>query len=74
LNVIEGKDGTDLGNKKLTQLRKNCIRFKKGLIDLGFEVLGDDESPVICIMLYHAPKMTCFSRHCLKNGLAVVSK
>lgn len=39
---------------------------------MGLEVLGQYDSPVIPVMLYHIPKIALFSRECLKRGLAVV--
>jgi len=72
LDVIEGKDNSNLGKQKLTQLHENSIFFKRKLTEMGFEVLGDECSPVICIMLYHPSKMPGFSRLCLERGLAAV--
>jgi len=34
--------------------------------------LGDENSPVICIMIYHFTKLAAFSRECLKRGIALV--
>jgi len=40
--------------------------------EMGLQVLGPYDSPVIPVMLYHMTKIGAFSRECLKRGLAVV--
>ena len=72
LRVIQGKDGTKIGEQKLTALRDNANYFRQRLIDMGCEVFGDWNSPVIPLMLYNPPKIAEFSRECLKRGLGVV--
>lgn len=58
-----------VGKEKIKQLYDNAVFFKKRLTELGFEVVGDDGSPVVCIMLYHPTKMPAFSRECLRRGV-----
>lgn len=36
---------------------------------MGFEVLGDNDSPVMPIMLYNPAKLPAFSRECLKRNV-----
>lgn len=36
---------------------------------MGFEVLGDNDSPVMPIMLYNPAKIPAFSRECLKQNV-----
>jgi len=74
LRVIMGdnKSAGDLGQRKIAQLRRNSNLFRKGLLEMGCRVLGDIDSPVIPIMLYHPEKICNFSRACLRRGLAVV--
>ncbi|PON77204.1 Aspartate 1-decarboxylase, pyridoxal-dependent [Parasponia andersonii] len=64
------------GSKVLVQYLKytcpvhiNLHGFEK----LGFEVLGDQDSPVMPIMLYNPAKIPAFSRECLKHNVAVVT-
>jgi serine palmitoyltransferase len=40
---------------------------------MGFEVLGDNDSPVMPIMLYNPAKIPAFSRECLRQKVAVVT-
>jgi len=65
-------DCTPLGKEKLARLKSNATFFRQELTKMGCTVLGDDESPIIPVMLYHPTKIAAFSRECLKRGLAVV--
>ncbi|KAH9597424.1 Aminotransferase [Trypanosoma melophagium] len=71
LDVIKGRDGTDLGCKRIRQLKENSRFFRQGLIARGFTVLGNDASPVVPVMLYHPCKLM-MARECMRRGLAVV--
>lgn len=59
------------GVQRITQLRENTNIFRRGLIERGFKIYGDDGSPVIPLMLIQPSRMAYFSRLCLQNGLAV---
>ncbi|ORC84701.1 serine palmitoyltransferase [Trypanosoma theileri] len=72
LDVIKGLDGTDLGCKRIQQLKENSRFFRQGLIARGFTVLGNDASPVVPVMLYHPCKLMMVARECMRRGLAVV--
>ena len=64
---------SEIGAKKIKALKDNSNYFRKGLTNLGLQVLGDYDSPVMPILLYNPTKIAAFSRECLKRGLAVVS-
>mmetsp|Transcript_15376 Transcript_15376/g.37231 ORF Transcript_15376/g.37231 Transcript_15376/m.37231 type:complete len:997 (+) Transcript_15376:181-3171(+) len=72
LRVIAGEDGTDIGARKLRQLRDNSQFFREGLEALGLEVLGHHPSPVMPVMLYQPYKIGDFSRLAFNRRLAVV--
>uniref|UniRef100_K3X406 serine C-palmitoyltransferase n=1 Tax=Globisporangium ultimum (strain ATCC 200006 / CBS 805.95 / DAOM BR144) TaxID=431595 RepID=K3X406_GLOUD len=72
-NIISGKDGTDIGKKKLTALRENSNYFRQKLREMGVLTLGNFDSPVIPVMLFHMSKVGEYSRECLKRNLAVVT-
>jgi serine palmitoyltransferase len=38
---------------------------------MGFEVLGDNDSPVMPIMLYNPAKIPAFSRECLRQNVSI---
>ncbi|KAJ3678238.1 hypothetical protein LUZ60_002041 [Juncus effusus] len=73
IKVILGEDGTNRGAKKLGQIRENSNFFRSELQKMGFEVLGDNDSPVMPIMLYNPAKIPAFSRECLNQNVAVVT-
>eukprot|EP00475_Leptophrys_vorax_P034717 TRINITY_DN56422_c0_g1_i1.p1 TRINITY_DN56422_c0_g1~~TRINITY_DN56422_c0_g1_i1.p1 ORF type:complete len:504 (+),score=29.29 TRINITY_DN56422_c0_g1_i1:155-1666(+) len=72
LKLILGEDGSNRGLRKLNQLHDNCNWFRSELQRMGLEVLGDEDSPVMPIMIYHPGKIAAFARECLKRKLAVV--
>jgi serine palmitoyltransferase len=63
---------TEIGKRKILMLKENSMFFREELKRMGCTVLGDDESPIIPVMLYHPAKIAAFSRECLARGLAVV--
>jgi serine palmitoyltransferase len=72
LRVICGEDGTNDGKAKIAQLRDNANWMRKVLTERGFEILGDDDSPIIPVMIYNPAKAPAFSRALLKRNVAVV--
>ncbi|KAL0355032.1 UNVERIFIED_CONTAM: Long chain base biosynthesis protein 2b [Sesamum radiatum] len=73
IKVILGEDGSSRGAQKLARIRENSNFFRSELQKMGFEVLGDNDSPVMPIMLYNPAKIPAFSRECLKRNVAVVT-
>ncbi|VVB17452.1 unnamed protein product [Arabis nemorensis] len=72
IKVILGEDGSNRGTQKLARIRENSNFFRAELQKMGFEVLGDNDSPVMPIMLYNPAKIPSFSRECLRQNVAVV--
>ena len=68
LEIIKSPEGL----QKIMKLKKNSISLRTKFIDAGCHVLGDLESPVIPVMIYHPAKIKDISRICLKNGVAIV--
>ncbi|BAF07191.2 Os01g0928600, partial [Oryza sativa Japonica Group] len=58
------------GAKKIAQIRDNSNFFRSELQKMGFEVLGDNDSPVMPFMVYNPAKMPAFSRECLKQNVS----
>ncbi|CAM0914124.1 unnamed protein product [Alopecurus aequalis] len=73
IRVILGEDGSNRGAEKLARIRENSNFFRSELEKMGFQVLGDYDSPVIPIMLYNYAKMPAFSRECLRRNVAIVT-
>jgi serine palmitoyltransferase len=72
LHVIQGLDGSDRGKRKIRQLHDNSNYFRRGLLEQGFDVLGDWDSPVMPVMLFCPAKLPAVSRYTLERGLAIV--
>jgi len=72
LELIMGEDGSDRGVTKIRQLRANSIRFRRSLREMGCYVLGQEDSPVIPMMLHHPEKIPGFSRAMLDRKVASV--
>ncbi|KAG5614341.1 hypothetical protein H5410_014165, partial [Solanum commersonii] len=72
IKVLLGEDGSKRGAQKIAHLRENSNFFRFELQKMGFDVLGDYDSPVMPIMLYNIAKLPAFSRECLKQNVAVV--
>lgn len=70
LRLIDQPGGR--GAEKLQRIQSNSNYFRTRLKEEGFHVLGDIDSPVVPIMLFHPEKISAFSRGCLEKGLAVV--
>jgi len=60
-----------IGALKLAQIRENSNFFRSELQKMGFEVLGDNDSPVMPIMLYNPAKIPAFSRECLRQKVSM---
>ncbi|CAA6667835.1 unnamed protein product [Spirodela intermedia] len=73
MKVISGEDGSNRGAVKLARIRENSNFFRSQLQKMGLQVLGDNDSPIMPIMLYNPSKIPAFSRECLKQNVAVVT-
>ncbi|KAL9250606.1 Long chain base biosynthesis protein 2a-like protein [Drosera capensis] len=73
IKVILGEDGSSRGAQKLVRIRENSNFFRSELQKMGFEVIGDNDSPVMPIMIYNPAKIPAFSRECLKRNVAIVT-
>jgi len=72
LKVIMGEDGTNEGELRLKQLHDNSNFFRKNLKKMGFHVFGDNDSPIVPMMIYHPGKLPGLSRTLLDIGIGVV--
>ena len=57
LRMIAGDDGTDDGKKRIAQLAWNSHYFREKLVKMGFIVYGNNDSPVVPLMLYMPAKI-----------------
>ncbi|GBN17948.1 Serine palmitoyltransferase 2 [Araneus ventricosus] len=72
MQIIMGKDGTDEGLKRINQLRRNTHYFRQKLKQKGFIIYGNEDSPVVPLMLFFPSKIAEFVRQLLKRGIATV--
>uniref|UniRef100_A0A672ZNM6 serine C-palmitoyltransferase n=1 Tax=Sphaeramia orbicularis TaxID=375764 RepID=A0A672ZNM6_9TELE len=68
MKIIMGEDGTKLG----MQLSENTTYFRRKLRDMGFIIYGNDDSPVVPMMLYMPAKIGAFGREMLKRNIGTV--
>jgi len=46
-SLLTGEDGTNRGQQKIQMLKTNSNYFRQKLIDMGLDIIGDWDSPVI---------------------------
>uniref|UniRef100_A0A8C2XG99 serine C-palmitoyltransferase n=1 Tax=Cyclopterus lumpus TaxID=8103 RepID=A0A8C2XG99_CYCLU len=68
MKSIMGEDGTTLGR----QLSENTTYFRRKLREMGFIIYGNDDSPVVPMMLYMPAKIGAFGREMLKRNIGTV--
>ena len=57
LKIISGLDGSDEGKKRIDQLAWNSHYFRENLVKMGFIVYGNNDSPVVPLMIYMPAKI-----------------
>ncbi|XP_042194227.1 serine palmitoyltransferase 2 [Callorhinchus milii] len=72
MKCIMGEDGTTLGQGRVQQLAENTRYFRRRLKEMGFIIYGNDDSPVVPLMLYMPAKIGAFGREMLKRNIGVV--
>uniref|UniRef100_A0A8C6U6M7 serine C-palmitoyltransferase n=1 Tax=Neogobius melanostomus TaxID=47308 RepID=A0A8C6U6M7_9GOBI len=72
MKIIMGEDGTKLGADRLRQLSENTIYFRQRLREMGFIIYGNNDSPVVPLMLYMPAKIGAFGREMLKRNIGTV--
>eukprot|EP01135_Chromosphaera_perkinsii_P006733 Nk52_evm20s564 gene=Nk52_evmTU20s564 len=72
LRQISGDDGTTLGSDRIKQLAMNSAYFRTELKKRGYIVYGNDDSPVVPMLLFMPAKIAAFSREMYERGVAVV--
>lgn len=72
LKTISGEICDGEGVERLQRLAFNSRYLRLGLHKMGFIVYGEEDSPVIPLMLYQPAKMPAFSRLMLEKNIAVV--
>lgn len=72
LRLIAGDICPGQGEERLQRLAFNSRYLRLGLKRLGFIIYGQDDSPIIPLLLYSPAKMPAFSHEMLRRKIAVV--
>uniref|UniRef100_A0A3B3T0U1 Serine palmitoyltransferase long chain base subunit 2 n=1 Tax=Paramormyrops kingsleyae TaxID=1676925 RepID=A0A3B3T0U1_9TELE len=72
MKCIMGEDGTTVGQERIQRLADNTTYFRRKLREMGFIIYGNNDSPVVPVMLYMPAKIGAFSREMLKRNIGVV--
>ncbi|XP_047458671.1 serine palmitoyltransferase 3 [Mugil cephalus] len=72
MKCIMGKDGTTEGIGRIRQLAENTRYFRARLKEMGFIIYGNDDSPVVPVLLYMPGKVVAFAREMLARKIGVV--
>ncbi|CAL1268714.1 unnamed protein product [Larinioides sclopetarius] len=72
MQIIMGRDGNNEGLKRVNQLLRNTHYFRQKLKQKGFIIYGNEDSPIVPLMLFFPSKIAEFVRQLLKHGIATV--
>ncbi|KAI9788075.1 MAG: serine palmitoyltransferase component [Candelina submexicana] len=72
LRIISGDIVPGQGEERLQRLAFNSRYLRLGLKRLGFIVYGNDDSPIIPLLVYNPAKMPAFSHEMLRRKISVV--
>ncbi|PGH17616.1 hypothetical protein AJ79_00977 [Helicocarpus griseus UAMH5409] len=72
LRIISGELVPGEGEERLQRLAFNSRYLRLGLKRLGFIVYGNDDSPIIPLLLFNPAKMPAFSHEMLKRKISIV--
>uniref|UniRef100_A0AAY4E8U9 serine C-palmitoyltransferase n=1 Tax=Denticeps clupeoides TaxID=299321 RepID=A0AAY4E8U9_9TELE len=69
---IMGRGGTNEGLRRVHRLMENTRYFRRRLREMGFIIYGNEDSPVVPLLLYLPAKVVAFSRAMLEKNIGVV--
>ncbi|XP_076019744.1 serine palmitoyltransferase 3 isoform X2 [Genypterus blacodes] len=72
IKCIMGTDGSTEGIRRIHQLAENTRYFRARLKEMGYIIYGNDDSPVVPILLYMPGKVVAFAREMLSRKIGVV--
>lgn len=72
LKILLGKDGTDEGKKRVAALARNTRYFRRRLAKIGVITYGNEDSPVVPVLVYFYSKIVAVVRYLLANKIATV--
>ncbi|XP_068088580.1 serine palmitoyltransferase 3-like isoform X2 [Hyperolius riggenbachi] len=72
MKCIMGLDGSLKGQRRVCQLAQNTRYFRQRLQDMNLITYGNEDSPVVPVLMYMPTKVGAFSRHMLEKKIGVV--
>nr|XP_056712331.1 serine palmitoyltransferase 3 [Euleptes europaea] len=72
MKCVMGVDGTTQGLQRVQRLGENTRYFRRRLHELGFIIYGNEDSPVVPLLVYLPGKIGAFSRRMLAKNIGVV--
>uniref|UniRef100_A0ABM5GP46 Serine palmitoyltransferase 3 isoform X2 n=1 Tax=Pogona vitticeps TaxID=103695 RepID=A0ABM5GP46_9SAUR len=72
MKSLMGLDGAKQELQRVRQLSENTRYFRRRLHELGFIIYGNEDSPVVPLLLYIPGKIGAFSRRLLAKYIGVV--
>ncbi|KAG7206634.1 hypothetical protein KM043_000312 [Ampulex compressa] len=72
MKIISGEDGTDDGKKRTKQLVRNTRYFRRRLNQIGVIIYGNEDSPIVPMIVYLFSKVGAVVRTLTKRNIATV--
>lgn len=72
MRIIMGKEGEGEGERRIARLSANTHYFRRALRRRGFVLYGNENSPVVPLLLYMPAKTVAFGREMIKRNVGVV--
>ena len=72
MKIISGEDGTDEGKRRTEQLARNTRYFRRRLNQIGVIIHGNEDSPVVPMLVYLFSKIGVVVRTLTTCNIAVV--
>ncbi|XP_017758819.1 PREDICTED: serine palmitoyltransferase 2 isoform X2 [Eufriesea mexicana] len=72
MKIIAGEDGTDEGKRRTKQLARNTRYFRRRLNQIGVIIYGNEDSPVVPMLVYLFSKIGAVVRTLTTHNIAAV--
>ncbi|KAG5317264.1 SPTC2 palmitoyltransferase, partial [Pseudoatta argentina] len=72
MRIIAGEDGTNAGEKRIKQLARNTRYFRRRLNQIGVIIFGNEDSPVVPMLVYLFSKIGTVIRTLTSRNIATV--
>lgn len=70
--ILNGKDGTTIGQEKIQRLLRNTRYVRQRCKQLGFLVYGQSDSPIVPLMTFFITKVAGVAREALKRRIGLI--